>query len=134
MEEHRGGGAVEKSGTHLPRRAPTDVEGAGGHDRSRKAAPPRYLVPDHQPARPRLSRAANPERSGPGEHTRSGEALRLEDVGRAELQAGQARIGMERLPGKERPGDPPPLATGVLRVQLLLVGIWAPSSFARRAY
>src|SRR5215204_5290693 len=58
MEERRGGGAVEKSGTHLPRRAPTDVvgargrgrtllsrkegtqEGAGGHDRSRKAAPP----------------------------------------------------------------------------------------------
>ena len=35
---------------------------------------------------------------------------------------GQARPGVERLPGKERSGHPPPLAAGFVRVQLLLVG------------
>jgi len=46
-------------------------------------------------------------------------------VGRAELQAGQARPWLERLPGKERPSHPPSLAAGVLCVFVLLVGIWA---------
>src|SRR5215211_5035498 len=40
---------------------------------------------------------------------------------------------MERLPGQERLGDPPPLAVGVRGVLILLVGIWALASFARRA-
>ena len=52
------------------------------------------------------------------------------DVGRAKLQAGQAPPRLERLPGQERLGDPSPLAVGMRGVLVLLVGIWARTSFA----
>src|SRR5215213_7501038 len=40
-----------------------------------------------------------------------------------ELQAGQTCAGMERLPGQERPCDPPSLGDGVLCIFVLLVGL-----------
>jgi hypothetical protein len=40
---------------------------------------------------------------------------------------------LERPPGKERPGHPPPLAVGVRSVLVLLVIIWALASIARKA-
>jgi len=55
----------------------------------------------------------------------SGAPLWLEDVGGAELQAGQACAGLERLPGQKRHCHSPSLAVGVLRFFVLLVGIWA---------
>ena len=65
------------------------------------------------------------ERCGPAESREGGEALRVEDVGRAELRAGQARAGLERLPGPERHSHTKTLAVGVLRIFLLLVGLQA---------
>ena len=41
-------------------------------------------------------------------------------TGRAELQTGQGRAGLGRLPGPLRHRDPPPPGAGQLRVQLLL--------------
>jgi len=54
-------------------------------------------------------------------------------VSLAKLQAGQACPRLERIPGQERLGDPSPLAAGVRGVLVLLVGIWALTSFARGA-
>src|SRR5215211_7611563 len=93
MEERRGCGAVDGGGAYLPRRAPREVVGAGGsgrtlrhpastkstrgHHRSRKVAPPGYVVSDHQPARTQRSlRAGNQQRFGPRERGGGGEALR----------------------------------------------------------
>jgi hypothetical protein len=59
--------------------------------------------------------------------------VQVEDVGRAKRQAGQACPRLERIPGQERLGDPSPLAAGVRGVLVLLVGIWALTSFARGA-
>jgi hypothetical protein len=59
--------------------------------------------------------------------------VRVEDVGRAKLQAGQTRPWLEQLPGQERLVDPSPLPVGVRGVLVLLVGIWALTSFARGA-
>jgi len=44
-------------------------------------------------------------------------------LGRAGLQAGQARARLGRLLGQRRPGDPAALAAGVLRVLVLLAGV-----------
>ncbi len=51
--------------------------------------------------------------------------VRTEDVGGAELQASQTCSGLERLPDQERHCDKAPLAAGVLRVLILLVGLRA---------
>jgi DDE superfamily endonuclease len=100
-------------------------KGARGHHRPRRAAQSRHLVPDHQPARPRL-RAGNQRRSSwPGGCRGGGENLRIEDVGGAELQAGQARVRLERIPSQERHSHKTPLAVGVLRIFVLLVGLRA---------
>ena len=53
---------------------------------------------------------------------RGGEALRAKELDRAELQAGKERFGMVASPGKEGHLHSPPLADGVLRLHLLLVG------------
>jgi hypothetical protein len=38
--------------------------------------------------------------------------------------ANTERPGLERLPGEDRHSDPPPLAVSVLRLFILLVGVW----------
>ena len=47
----------------------------------------------------------------------------LAKLDRAELQAGEELLGLGSLPGAQGPLDPEALAVGVLRVQLLLVGV-----------
>jgi hypothetical protein len=56
----------------------------------------------------------------PGRHRAP---VRAAQLGRAGLQAGQRRARLGRLPGPKRPGDPPTLGAGLLRVQLLLAGL-----------
>ncbi len=53
----------------------------------------------------------------------SGALVSSERLDRAELQAGQELLGLGSLPGAQGPLDPEALAVGVLRVQLLLVGV-----------
>ena len=54
-------------------------------------------------------------------------------TGWSRRQAGQGRARLGRLPGPQRPGDPPALDAGVLRVQLLLARRPDPGSASRRA-
>src|SRR5215208_514510 len=98
----------------------TEEVGRGEH-RSRHVAEPNQLVPGDQPSRPRFFES-RPLRSGGGKSDGGGEALRAEELDRAELQAGKERIRMGALPGKEGHLHSPPLADGVLRLHLLLVG------------
>ena len=76
-----------------------------------------YLVTNlPRPGGPREARQPAPGR-GPG---RDRADLRHPALDRAELQAGQRRAGLGRLPGPLRHRDPPPPGPGQLRVQLLL--------------
>ena len=76
-----------------------------------------YLI-TNLPA-PGSSRARErPRRGQPGG---SGAPLWLAHVGRTELQTGQARPRLVAVSSQERPGDPTPLATGVLCLLVLLV-------------
>ena len=76
-----------------------------------------YLVTNlPRPGRPARGRQPAPGR-GPG---RDHADLRHPALDRAELQAGQGRAGLGRLPGPLRCRDPPPPGPGQLRVQLLL--------------
>ena len=91
----------------------------GGHRRPGHPAGQGHLVPGHQPAparRPARGRQPAPGR-GPG---RDRADLRHPALDRAELQAGQGRAGLGRLPGPLRHRDPPPPGPGQLRVLLLL--------------
>ena len=72
-----------------------------------------HLVSADQPAPPRL---APPPPGRPG---RGGAAVRAAQLGRAGLQAGQARARLGRLPGPLRSGHPSPLGAGLLRVLVL---------------
>jgi hypothetical protein len=92
-----------------------------GEYRSRHVAEPNQLVAGEQPSRPRFFES-RPLRSGGGKSDGGGEALRFEELDRAELQAGKERFGRGTLPGKEEHLHSPPLADGVLRLHLLLVG------------
>ena len=58
--------------------------------------------------------------------------LRHPALDRAELQAGQGRAGLGRLPGPLRHRDPPPPGPGQLRVQLLLGRLVRRSAAAAR--
>jgi hypothetical protein len=49
-------------------------------------------------------------------------AVRAAQLGRAGLQAGQRRARLGRLPGPLRPGHPPALGAGLLRLLVLLAG------------
>ena len=62
----------------------------------------------------------------------SGAALWLTAVGGAGLQAGQAGVGLGRLPGAVRSRHPSPLGAGLLRLLLLLVGREPARPHARR--
>jgi hypothetical protein len=55
-----------------------------------------------------------------GQPGRGGAAVRPAQLGRAGLQAGQRRARLGRLPGPIRPGHPPALDAGLLRVLVLL--------------
>ena len=119
----------------LPRRARRDLVGrrrdaglvgpgrrpapGGGHRRPGHPAGQGHLVPGHQPAPPR--RPARGRQPAPGRGPGRDRAdLRHPELDRAELQAGQGRAGLGRLPGPLRHRDPPPPGPGQLRVQLLL--------------
>ena len=71
-----------------------------------------------------LPRPGGPRRAGqpaPGRRAGRDRAdLRDPQLDRAELQAGQGRAGLGRLPGPLRHRDPPPPGAGQLRVLLLL--------------
>ena len=98
----------------------------GSHRRPGHPAGQGHLVPGHQPAqarRPARGRQPAPGR-GPG---RDRADLRHPALDRAELQAGQGRAGLGRLPGPLRYRDPPPPGAGQLRVQLLLGRLVRPS-------
>jgi len=101
---------------------PAPAAGGGDH-RPREAAEADQLVPGHQPAPSRPPAGIGGVRVGAGRPGRGGGPVRPTQLGRAGLQAGQARARLGRLPGRKRPGDPPPLAAGVLRVLLLLAGL-----------
>ena len=89
----------------------------GGQHRPRTPARAQHLVSADQPAPTRQP----PRPAGrPGRHRAP---VRAAQLGRAGLQAGQRRTRLGRLPGPQRPGDPPALGAGVLRVQLLLAGL-----------
>src|SRR6266536_3581491 len=111
-----------------PRPAPA---AGGGDHRPRHAAEAFHLVPGHQPAPPRPAAGIGVRAGRPG---RGRAPVRPAQLGRAGLQAGQARAGLGRLPGPLRPRDPPPLAAGVLRVLVLLAGLVrrAPRPTGRR--
>src|SRR5215216_2953387 len=71
----------------------------GGHDRPGDVAEAVHLVPDRQPAPPRAPAGATSVRAGrPG---RDRAPVQSAQLGRAGLQAGQARVGLGRLPGPE---------------------------------
>jgi DDE superfamily endonuclease len=89
----------------------------GGHHRPQAAARARDLVSADQPA---VSQEPPRPAGRPGCHRA---AVRAAQLGRAGLQAGQRRARLGRLPGPIRPGHPPPLDTGVLRVLVLLAGL-----------
>ena len=101
----------------------------GGHRRPGHPAGQGHLVPGHQPAparRPARGRQPAPGR-GPG---RDRADLRDPALDRAELQAGQGRAGLGRLPGPLRHRHPPAPGAGQLRVQLLLGRLVRPSPAA----
>ena len=76
-----------------------------------------YLVTNlPRPGGPREADSPHPA-ARPG---RDRADLRHPALDRAELQAGQRRAGLGRLPGPLRHRDPPPPGAGQLRVQLLL--------------
>ncbi len=123
----------------LPRRAHPDLVGGrraaargglgpgpaaaagGGDHRPGHAAEADHLVSGHQPGSPRAPAGTPGPRAGrPG---RGGAPVRAAHLGRAGLQAGQGGARLGRLPGPQRPRDPPPLDPGVLRLQLLLAGV-----------
>ena len=90
-----------------------------GHRRPGHPAGQGHLVPGHEPApsrRPPRGRQPAPGRR-PG---RARADLRDPQLDRAELQAGQGRAGLGRLPGPLRHRDPPAPGPGQLRVLLLL--------------
>jgi hypothetical protein len=122
---------------HLPRRTHRHLVGrrraaglvgpgrddpAGGGDH-RPGCPARdvHLVSGHQPAPTRIApcRPQPPPARRPG---RARAALRDQELDRAELQAGQGRIGVGRLPGPLRCRHPSPPDPGQLRLLFLLAG------------
>ena len=104
----------------------------GGHRRPGHPAGQGHLVPGHQPAPPR--RPARGRQPAPGRGPGRDRAdLRDPALDRAELQTGQGRAGLGRLPGPLRHRDPPPPDPGQLRVQLLLGRLVRRSPARRRA-
>ena len=90
-----------------------------GHRGSGHLAGQGHLVPGHEPAPAR--RPAREGQPAPGRRAgRDRAPLRHPQLDRAELQAGQGRAGLGRLPGPLRRRDPPPPGAGQLRVLLLL--------------
>ena len=76
-----------------------------------------YLVTNlPRPGGPREADSPHPAAQPGRDHA----DLRHPALDRAELQAGQGRAGLGRLPGPLRYRDPPPPGAGQLRVQLLL--------------
>lgn len=63
---------------------------------------------------------------GPGEPGRGNQVVRAAHVGGAELQAGQTRPGLVTVSSEKRPGHPAALATGLLRLLVLLVSRLSP--------
>ena len=59
--------------------------------------------------------------------------VRAAQLGRAGLQAGQRRARLGRLPGPLRPGHPPALGAGLLRVLVLLAGLLRRPSLTQPA-
>ena len=119
-EQHR---EVVGGGDHLGPLRPRQADASGGrHDRPQQVAQREHLVSGHQPARPGLATGTRMAgfSSGPG---RGGAALRIASLGGAELQAGEAPVGLGRLPGAALQGDPQTLGIGLLRLLLLLVGL-----------
>src|SRR6185437_11917784 len=101
-----------------------------GHRRPGHPARQGHLVPGHQPAPPRrAARGGQPSpRRQPG---RDHPDLRHPPLDRAELQAGQGRARLGRLPGPLRHRHPPPPGPGQLRLQLLLGRLVRSSGAAR---
>ena len=87
-----------------------------------------YLVTNlPRPGGPREAGQPAPGREPGRDHA----DLRHPALDRAELQAGQGRAGLGRLPGPLRYRDPPPPGPGQLRVQLLLGRLVRRSPAAR---
>src|SRR5258708_1069501 len=80
---------------------------------SARGVPRHALPPPRAPARARKPAPGRPPH-------RDHADLRHPQLDRAELQAGQRRAGLGRLPGPLRHRDPPPPGPGQRRVQLLL--------------
>jgi hypothetical protein len=90
-----------------------------------------HLVPGHESAPARWT-ARHPRRSAPaGRPDRGRAALRDPALDRAELQTGQGRTRLGRLPGPLRHRDPPPPNPGPLRVLVLLEHLVRPTIHKR---
>jgi DDE superfamily endonuclease len=140
-EEPAGAGGLDPGHPPVPQRSHRDLVGGRGEPargrlgpesapaagrgdhRPGHAAEADQLLPGHQPAPPRRAAGIGGSGLGAGRPGRGGAPVQPAQLGRAKLQAGQARARLGRLPGQKRPRDPPPLAAGVLRVLVLLAGL-----------
>src|SRR6266849_6214792 len=80
-----------------------------------------HLVSGHEPAPTRLA-AGGRRGAGPGGVGRGSAAVWAAQLGGAELQASETRVGLGGFPGAGGLGDPAAWGVGLLRLLFLLVG------------